>query len=259
MVVFLVSLASASKAHGCSEYDGCSDSNYSNNDSYLTYPDTSYSDYSNYNTGTTYTSTAYYYNPPVYQDTSYPDYQSNYTYNPSYQYTYSSPSYTGSYQYPTIKKTSGPITATCYPQPLSTYVGTTVQWMSSVSGGVDNYNITWIGDEGLYGYGPSITKTYNTSGSKTASISVISGGQTTTVNCSNSINVMDNVSSGNYYQFGSYNNQYSNYNNYNNYGYNSYNNGSNYGYNSYDNNSNYSYPNYDNQIYNYNNSQYSYR
>lgn len=251
-----MSLASASKAHGCSEYDGCSDSEYTNNDSYLTYPDTSYG-YSN--PSTTYTSTAYYYSSPAYQYTSYPDYQSNYTYSPSYQYSYSKPSYTGSYQYPAIKNTGGPITATCYPQPLSTYVGTAVQWTSSVSGGVDNYNITWIGDEGLYGYGPSIMKTYNTSGSKTASIKVTSGGQTTTVNCSNSINVMDNLVSSNYYQSGSYNNQYSNYNNYSNYGYNSYNSGSNYDYSSHGNNSNYSSPNYDNQIYNYNNSQYSYR
>ena len=123
VVVVLVSLASASKAHGCSEYDGCSDSEYTNNDSYLTYPDTSYG-YSN--PSTTYTSTAYYYSSPAYQYTSYPDYQSNYTYSPSYQYSYSKPSYTGSYQYPAIKNTGGPITATCYPQPLSTYVGNKV-------------------------------------------------------------------------------------------------------------------------------------
>ena len=137
----------------------------------------------------------------------------DYSYAPVYNYT-------GTYQYPVTQPSASPITATCFSQPISATVGTTVQWSSSVYGGNGTYNITWVGDEGLTGYGPSITKTYMSPGSKTASIRVVSGSQSVSMNCSNTINVMTGISSGNY------NGGYSGYSGYNGYsgntGYNGY-------------------------------------
>ncbi len=126
-------------------------------------------------------------------------------------------SYGSSYQYPPSQPIVSPIIATCYSQPLSTYVGNTVQWTAQVTGGVApySYNITWIGDEGLSGYGSTISKVYNSIGTKNASIQVISGGQTVAVNCSNSINVSDQ-------SYSYYPNYYNNNNNYNYSNYSSY-------------------------------------
>jgi hypothetical protein len=168
----------------------------------------------------------------------------------SYNYYQPANSYSGQYQYPPSEPVVTPITASCYAQPVSTYVGSAVEWMSSVSGGTSpySYNITWAGDEGLSGHGSSISKTYNIPGSKSASMQIISGGQSIAVNCSTSVNVMaqalNNISYGNYGGYGNYgnygnNNGYNNYNNYGNYG--GYN-----GYNNYNGNGNYGNSNYGN-------------
>ena len=124
----------------------------------------------------------------------------------------------GSYQYPPSQPTMSPLTATCYASPLSTYVGNTVIWSSSVSGGNGSYNITWNGDEGLSGYGSSISKVYSYAGMKNASMTVVSGGQSVSVNCSESVNVT--APSYSYSYPSSYPSTYNNYypsNNYNNY------------------------------------------
>ncbi len=167
---------------------------------------------------------------------------------------YDTYSYGSAYQYPPSQMIVSPLSATCYSQPISTFVGTSVQWTASVTGGVFpySYNITWIGDEGLSGYGSSISKVYSTPGSKTASIQVISGGQTTAVNCSNSINVMlrttaDGFSFGNYNYGSAGNNNYQNNSNYN--GYSNYNNNGYSNYNNYNSNNN-GYSNYNNSNYN---------
>lgn len=105
-----------------------------------------------------------------------------------------------------------PLGISCYANPTSGNVGENIRWGSSPYGGTGNYYITWSGNDGLSGYGTSIYKNYNYSGTKYASVTVTSGGQTATQNCSN-IEIYD------------YNNNYNN-NNYNyNYNYN-YNNNS---------------------------------
>ncbi len=125
-------------------------------------------------------------------------------------------SYTGTYQYPYVQPNISPLIATCYATPLSVYIGGTAQWGSSVSGGAGTYNITWIGDEGLSGYGSTLTKTYYSPGQKSASITVVSGGQSVSVNCSDTVTVSGTAAAG-------YGYNYSNYNNYNtNNGYSNY-------------------------------------
>lgn len=120
--------------------------------------------------------------------------------------------------------------ASCYPNTMTAATGENVTWRASAFGGNGDYYITWRGTDGLSGYGTSIDREYNTSGVKSASITVTSGGQSTTRNC-NSVQVYGD----------SINNNYNNNYNYNNYDY----------YNNY--NGNYNY-NYDyNYNYNYNN------
>ena len=137
------------------------------------------------------------------------------SYGDSYCYSGGTPvySYNNMYQYPTSYSPMSPLTASCYSSPITTYVGNVVQWSSSVNGGAGTYNITWYGDEGLSGYGSSISKSYNTIGSKSASMTVVSGGQTISVNCSDTINVLASPYGYSYYN----NNNYNSYNNSNNY------------------------------------------
>ncbi|MEK7184574.1 MAG: hypothetical protein AAB683_00355 [Patescibacteria group bacterium] len=112
----------------------------------------------------------------------------------------------------TYSEQISPLSVSCYSSPTTGLINDTFYWRSSVSGGNGTYHITWNGSEGLSGYGSSISKRYNSLGTKNASIAVTSGTQTISQNCS-SVEVYD-------YNF---NNNYSNnYNrDYYNYGYNS--------------------------------------
>ena len=132
------------------------------------------------------------YNTPSYYATP------TYNYNPPY-YNY------GNYNY----NYSSPLSVSCYPTPTYASVGSSVSWVSSVSGGNGSNYITWSGTEGLYGNGSTITKAYSYSGTKNASITVTSGGQTVSQNCSGTVTVSDN---GYYNNYGSYYNNYYNYN-----------------------------------------------
>ena len=97
------------------------------------------------------------------------------------------PAYSQGYQYlPTA------VSISCYPSPSRVSVGNTVIWNASVTGGNGNYYITWSGNDGLSGYGSSVSKIYNNYGSKYASVTVTSGNQTSTQNCSTNVDVIDN-------------------------------------------------------------------
>ena len=98
--------------------------------------------------------------------------------------------YLYNYGYPVTSS----LVASCFASPASTYVGSTVQWISSVSGGVGSYSISWSGDEGLSGYGSTIAKVYSYAGIKNATMIVTSGGQSLSVSCSNPVNVMGTYS-----------------------------------------------------------------
>ena len=100
----------------------------------------------------------------------------------------------------------------CYPTSTSVDVGDTVTWRASVYGGNNDYNINWSGTNGLDGYGSSVTKRYNSSGSKSASVTVVSGGQTIRRNCGTTVDVYDYSRSNNDYNYNyNYNNDYNNY------------------------------------------------
>lgn len=108
-----------------------------------------------------------------------------------YDYGYDlTPTYYYGHSYDRGYRPSSPLQVSCYPMPLSAQVGQSVIWYANAYGGDGvSYNYTWTGDEGLSGYGQSITKSYAYSGYKNASVSVISGGQTKSINCSGSVNV----------------------------------------------------------------------
>ncbi|HEY9583643.1 MAG TPA: hypothetical protein VJI66_01605 [Candidatus Paceibacterota bacterium] len=82
------------------------------------------------------------------------------------------------------------LSASCYSNPTTGEVGDRIYWRSSVHGGDGNYNITWSGTNGLDGNGDSVTKRYTTPGTKNASITVRSAGQTISRNC-NSVQIYD--------------------------------------------------------------------
>ncbi len=77
------------------------------------------------------------------------------------------------------------LVVSCYAQNGNgTYpVNTQVTWIASASGGNGGYTYSWNGTDGLYSSGPTATKLYNTSGSKTASVTVYSDGQSQTATC----------------------------------------------------------------------------
>ena len=101
---------------------------------------------------------------------------------------------------------SSPLYASCYSTPTSAGVGSTISWRASISGGNGSYYITWTGTDSLYGNGTSISRSYSSAGTKNASITVTSGNQTTSYNCSNSVTIYDYNYDYNYNY--NYNNQY---------------------------------------------------
>jgi hypothetical protein len=133
-------------------------------------------------------------------------------------------------------ETYATLDATCYPNTMTASTGETVTWRASAFGGNNDYYITWRGTNGLSGYGSNLDTEYNTSGVKSASITVTSGGQSITKNCNsvqiygsdinNNSNTNYNYNNSNYNNYDYYNNNNYNYNNYdyNNYNYNNYNN-----------------------------------
>lgn len=98
-----------------------------------------------------------------------------YNYGSNYSYTY--PDY-------------GQLRVSCYSMPQTAKLGQSVTWYASAYGGNNSYNYTWSGDEGLSGYGQSIGKVYSYSGFKNASVTVISGGQSISQNCDDSVKIL---------------------------------------------------------------------
>ena len=64
-------------------------------------------------------------------------------------------------------------------------VGQLVTWNTSVTGGNGNYYYAWNGTDGLYGNSSSMSKNYGSVGTKSASVTVTSNGQTKYLNCPN--------------------------------------------------------------------------
>lgn len=98
---------------------------------------------------------------------------------------YGTPSYNYGYSYNRYEQTPnyGALRASCYPMPLSARTGDSVTWAATAYGGNGSYNYTWSGTDGLSGYGSSVVKYYYSSGTKSASVTVTSGGQSITKIC----------------------------------------------------------------------------
>ncbi len=71
----------------------------------------------------------------------------------------------------------------CSITPTNTETGKAVVWTASASGGTGNISYSWSGTEGLSGSGTSVSKTYTTEGVKTGSVTITSGTQSITRNC----------------------------------------------------------------------------
>ncbi len=133
---------------------------------------------------------------------------------------YGTPSYNYDYSYyrQQPRNDYGPLQVSCYPMPLSARTGDSVTWVANAYGGNNSYNYTWSGTDGLSGYGSSIVKAYYSNGSKTASVTVTSAGQTITKICDGSASIYGDTN----YNYNNYNYSYPYYTSYPNYNYNSY-------------------------------------
>lgn len=98
----------------------------------------------------------------------------------------------------TITLTTAAPTVSCVGTPGNPYVGQSVSWTSSVSGGSRSYTYEWSGTDGLLGSSTSVSKTYTTIGQKSASLTVTDtkSGLVTTVDCSTGVNQPDGPTNG---------------------------------------------------------------
>ena len=81
--------------------------------------------------------------------------------------------------------TGGPLSAACDVSPKSVGVGQSVTWSSNPSGGMSPYTFSWTGTDGFFSTLQNPTKTYLTTGQKTASVTVTdSTSANFTSNCS---------------------------------------------------------------------------
>jgi len=72
----------------------------------------------------------------------------------------------------------------CYPSVQASYMGNVVTWYATASGGNGYYSYSWIGSDGLYSNESNLGKIYYSSGQKYATVTVTSGGQSLTKQCS---------------------------------------------------------------------------
>lgn len=86
---------------------------------------------------------------------------------------------------------NSPLGVSCYSMSTSASVGDTIIWRASPYGGNGNYHVTWSGTNSLSGNGTSVSKRYNSDGTKNASVTVTSGNRTVSRNCSPSVEVYD--------------------------------------------------------------------
>ena len=81
------------------------------------------------------------------------------------------------------------VTGTCSVDVSRAETGDVVEWRAMGDGGDGYYSYTWSGTDGLSSVYPTITKIYNTSGTKNAKVIISSNGESVIRNCSVVINV----------------------------------------------------------------------
>ena len=114
------------------------------------------------------------------------------------------------YVYDNDNYNNSPLGVSCYSTPTSASVGDTIIWRASPYGGNGNYHVTWSGTNGLSGNGTSVSKRYNSDGTKNASVTVTSGSRTISRNCNNSVDIYD-YDDDNYNDDYDYDNDYDSY------------------------------------------------
>lgn len=80
------------------------------------------------------------------------------------------------------------LSASCSASASSVSVGSQVSFYAHSTGGNGNYTYSWSGTDGLFGNGSSVSRTYNSAGSKTAMVRVVSGSSSASASCSVSVN-----------------------------------------------------------------------
>ncbi len=101
------------------------------------------------------------------------------------------------------------LTAVCYANPTNANINQVVTWSVTSNGGTGAYSYSWSGTDGLTGNNQYTSRQYNYPGTKTASVTVSSGGRSITTNCSmnvsgyagvsynsSSVNLTPNITSG---------------------------------------------------------------
>lgn len=78
--------------------------------------------------------------------------------------------------------------ASCTASPSAVNVGGSVSWGVSASGGNGSYSYSWSGSDSLVGNSAFVSRSYNTAGSKTGTVTVTSGNQTITKTCNAVVN-----------------------------------------------------------------------
>ena len=111
----------------------------------------------------------------------------------TYQCGYYNGYYHTCYSYPPSTTVVIPqLYVSCYSQPITTNTGSSVTWLSNVSGGTGSYNYSWTGSNGFMGGASSVSTVYYNPGTYNAYLTVTSGGQSQSANCSNSVTVYGN-------------------------------------------------------------------
>lgn len=82
---------------------------------------------------------------------------------------------------------SNPLNVSCSANMASGLSGNSVTWTALVTGGNGAYTYAWAGTDSLTGYTQSVNKTYWYAGSKLATVTVTSNGQTITRACGNTV------------------------------------------------------------------------
>lgn len=76
------------------------------------------------------------------------------------------------------------LSVTCQANPSSIQTGSSLTWRANATGGNGTYTYSWTGTDSLSGSSREVSKTYNTAGTKNATVTVTSAGQTRTAQCS---------------------------------------------------------------------------
>ncbi len=103
----------------------------------------------------------------------------SYSYNTNYNY---GTAYYNPAPYGTLYSWTN-IGVSCYANPQTSYLGNTITWTATATGGNGYFTYSWAGSDGLTGTDMIENKQYFTSGMKTAVVTVTSNGQSVSKAC----------------------------------------------------------------------------